>query len=94
MSTPTIEQQLSDILAALSVPPTADEEQSGWSQESKSAIHKYFSELKAAVDSGSQLPPLGVLRGLDHWGVVGGELFRSIAQVTNCLRESQVGKKL
>lgn len=86
MTTPSIEQQLHEILTVLSVPPTSEEEIDGWSNESKNAAYKYFSELHTAFASGATLPPLGIVRGLDHWGVVGGELLESIARVTNQLR--------
>lgn len=81
-----IQQQLSDILLALSVPPTIEEEQDEWTKESKEAAHKYFSALSTAFFTDTPLPDLGIVRGLNHWGVNGGNLLESIARVTNSLR--------
>ncbi len=92
MISPSIEQQLAEILSALSDPPTPEELQGGWTQESKHAAHKYVTELSAALNSGAPLPPLGIVRGLDHWGVIGGDLLESIAKVSNTLRKAYGGK--
>lgn len=58
----------------------------GWTEQSQRVAIKYLSDLKSALISSRDLPPLGIVRGLDHWGVTGGDLLESIARVTNKLR--------
>ena len=84
----SISEQIESIMQTLQAPITEEESSVGWSVPSKEAAHIYFIGLHAALDSGNPLPPLGIVRGLDHWGVVGGDLLESIAKATNQLRSS------
>ena len=49
---------------------------------------KFFEDLRLKVIAGETLPYLGIVRGLDHWGIGGGELFQKAAEVDHELRES------
>ncbi|HEY0199050.1 MAG TPA: hypothetical protein VGC19_11010 [Rhodanobacter sp.] len=75
------------VLRKLDNPLTDDDITNGWSTESQQAARTYFQSLKSALTSNSILPPLGIVRGLDHWGVTGGDLLREIARITNLLRK-------
>jgi hypothetical protein len=88
MDSQEISDRISELLIALSSPLTASEEADGWSPESKHATRKYLLGLQSALETGSELPPLGITRGLDHWGVIGGDLLESISEITNRIREA------
>jgi hypothetical protein len=77
---------IDDILSQLRHPVSAQEAIDGWDVESKDAARTYFELLSNSLKSDSPLPPLGIVRGLDHWGVIGGRLLDEIAKVTNMLR--------
>ena len=83
MSPPDILSNISDVLVLLAAPVTATEEISGWTLESKDVARTYLLGLQSALKSGEILPPLGVVRGLDHRGVTGGELLEVIAAISN-----------
>ncbi len=87
MTNLSINQQIETILQTLSLPVAAEDAAVVWSVQSKEAAYKYFVNLRTSMDSGQPLH-LGIVRGLDHWGVVGGELLESIAKVTNSLRSN------
>jgi len=74
------------VIRKLSVAVTTSEAKDGWTSQSKQAAAKYFSELRQSLTEGNTLPPLDIVRGLDHWGVTGGDLLKEIARVTNALR--------
>ena len=86
MSTDDISREIEEIIAELSLPVTAAEDAAGWTPQSKEAALKYFFGMRTSLVSGTAIPPLGVARALDHWGVVGGELLEKIAKLTNKLR--------
>jgi hypothetical protein len=71
----------------LSVPLDAEEVSNGWTEESRLAMLTFFKDLQIKVAS-QQLSYLGILRGLDHWGVNRGELFRSAAEIDYELRNA------
>lgn len=75
------------ILARLDGALTEEDLVSGWTNESQEAAKQYFQTLRSALIANQPLPPLGIIRGLDHRGVVGGELLDEIARVTNLLRK-------
>lgn len=74
------------VIRKLSDPVTPSETKEGWTTQSKQAAAKYFNELRQNLTEGNTLPPLDIVRGLDHWGVTGGDLLKEIARVTNALR--------
>jgi hypothetical protein len=75
------------LVAKLSLPCSASEAGDGWTSESKAAARDYFVRLRTALSERSKLPELGIVRGLDHWGVVGGDLLEEAASITSRLRE-------
>lgn len=74
------------VIRKLSDPVTPSEMKEGWTTQSKQAAAKYFKELRQSLTEGNTLPPLDIVRGLDHWGVTGGDLLKEISRVTNALR--------
>jgi hypothetical protein len=79
--------KIDELIEGLSVPLRPDELAHGWSEPSQSAMLNFFEDLRLKVTAGEQLPYLAILRGLDHWGISGGELFRKVAEVDYELRE-------
>ncbi len=79
---PTIDS----LIQKLSMPLQPDELAHGWSESSQEAMLKFFEDLRLKVIADADLPYLGIVRALDHWGVSGGELFREAAQIDHELR--------
>ena len=86
MNSQNIEKEVSELLVTLSLPVSEEELSGGWSAGSKKAAERYFNELHTCIRDNKPLPPLGIVRSLDHWGVVGGNLLEKIAKITNWLR--------
>ena len=82
-------QDIQSLLTQLRASLTQDEDSNGWSKESKATAAVYFEKLTASLRADSVLPGLGIVRGLDHWGVTGGDLLEEIARITNRLREME-----
>jgi hypothetical protein len=59
------------------MPLGRDELAAGWSEPSQQAMLKFFIDLRERIANGEELPYLGIVRALDHWGVLGGELSRA-----------------
>ena len=89
MSRATVIQDIDALLSRLSLPVSEAEAKDGWTAQSKAAARTYFLELRAAVHDGSQMPDLGIARGLDHWGVIGGDLLKEAARITNYVHETR-----
>lgn len=79
---PTIDR----LVEQLSKPLQEADLAAGWNGPSQQAMLKFFRELRDRVTTGEELPYLGIVRALDHWGVLGGELFRACANVDHQLR--------
>lgn len=77
---------IKEVLVLLNLPVSADEKSHGWTVESKQAAAKYFTDVLERIAAGEPLPPLDIVRGLDHWGVTGGDLLEKIARAANVLR--------
>ena len=75
------------IVKRLGQPLNNDDLEGGWTPESQEAANQYFQKLRSALIADQPLPPLGIVRGLDHRGVVGGDMLEEIARVTNMLRK-------
>lgn len=78
---PRVSVLVTEILGDLRGPVSPSEDADGWTVQSKQATQKYFLELQEAFSHGRELPPLGITRGLDHWGVSSGVLFEKIVDV-------------
>ena len=84
---------IDSLITELSAPALPIEIESGWDQESKHAIKKYFDEIREGLYTNSSLPSLNVIRGLDHWGISSGDLFKRIVLVTRKLKEESTSGK-
>lgn len=87
MVSKSLTQLVDEIISKLSGHLSDDEVRNGWSEISQSAMLTFFRDLKTKLCKGEQLPYLGIVRGLDHWGVQGGEIFSLAAQLDHKLRQ-------
>jgi hypothetical protein len=85
----TKEEILEDIeliLERLAKPLTTKDIADGWSIECRKMIIRVFEDIKATLLSEGKLPPMFIARGLDHWGVIDGDLLEFAAKISNKLR--------
>lgn len=78
---------LDDLLDQLSVPLTADEEREGCTAEAKAGIAGYVRSRRAQLAVGPLFRDYGLVRGLDAWGVGGGELYNALMDLNRELPE-------
>lgn len=78
---------IDDLIESLSLPLSSDDVRHGWSEPSQTAMLRFFEDLRLRVAADENLPYLGILRGLDHWGVIGGALFHKVAEIDYELRQ-------
>jgi hypothetical protein len=81
-----IQRRIERAITALSAPLTDDERHNGWSDKAKMAIKKYLETLKISADTIDERA-LHPVRGLDAWGVHGGELFDEIIEIAAAIRK-------
>lgn len=80
-------QTIDRLIERLSQPLREADLAAGWTGPSQQAMLKFFRDLRDRVNNKEELPYLGIVRALDHWGVLGGELFRECANVDHELRQ-------
>ena len=87
----TIIDRLDRMIARLSKPLLPSDIQDGWSEEARKAILEVLEELRARLLDGEPLTEqekeLNIPRGMDTWGVTGGDLLDEGVQVFKQLRE-------
>jgi hypothetical protein len=75
-------KKIDEVLTALSTPLSDEEAADGWTKESKSAILKFFHNLRERVVNGEDIPYVGLVRGLDAWGIErGGDLYKNAMEI-------------
>lgn len=79
---------IDQIVETLSGPLPSEELKNGWTEKSRMAMCDFFKDLQSKLSNDQPIPYLGIVRGLDHWGVSGGELFRSVSEIDYKLRHS------
>jgi hypothetical protein len=80
-----LEHKVEAILRRLRSGLTEEDVQSGWTERARDAMIVFFDRMLRDVHTGQSLMPLEyrtILRGLDHWGVVAGELFDKAAEIS------------
>jgi hypothetical protein len=80
------------MVAELSKPVSAGDRRDGWTDASRDVMHAFFQQMRADVVAGrdvSKVPHyVGVVRGLDHWGISGGRLFEEAAALGRMVKDS------
>ncbi len=74
------------MVGRLSNPLSPSDLAHGWSETSRIAMLELFEDLRRRLRSPSRLAEkyklLGVSRGMDSWGITGGELFDEAAEIS------------
>lgn len=78
-----VELLIKDLLLPLSLADRA----CGWTPECQSATMDLLKKIQSALIEQRTIEQLNLGRGLDHWGVEGGELFEKACKLSNHLRE-------
>ena len=88
MTEQSLQLMIDQIVEKLSGPLPSEELVNGWTDESRLAMSDFFKDLQSKLSNKEPVPYLGIVRGLDHWGVGDGELFRRVAEIDYKLRHS------
>lgn len=87
----TIIDRLDRMIARLSKALVPSDIHHGWSEESRKAILEVLQELRTRLLSDEPLTEaekqLSISRGMDTWGITGGDLLEEGAEISNQLRE-------
>ena len=75
------------MIEKLSQPLSELEIKNGWGKECQQAMLKLFGELEESIKNDKVIQEMHIARGLDHWGVVGGDLMEKIAKISVDLNE-------
>lgn len=65
----------------------------GWTEDSREGMLKFFQLLHSDLTSGAEVANrteyVTIPRGLDHWGITGGELFEEAAKISHAIKMLQ-----
>jgi len=81
-----LEQRIERLIEKLSLPPSEKEARDGWTAKGKKAIKDLLENLLLKLQSDQPLPPVSISRGMDSWGVTGGDILEEGAKISNQLR--------
>ena len=75
-------EKIDAVIAELAAPLSGVEAADGWTNEAKLGILKFFQNLREQIDTGEEIPYVGLVRGLDAWGVErGGALYENAMEI-------------
>ena len=86
-----LEQRIRELVERLSLPLSKAEMRDGWTAKSKKAIKDLLEDLLARLKSGQPLPAVSISRGMDSWGITGGDILEEGARISNQLRSQRIG---
>lgn len=66
----------------LSRPLSVSDLQYGWIEESRLVFLAYFQDLEQKLIAEQPIPALNIPRGMDTWGILGGNLFQMAAEIS------------
>lgn len=85
-------QRVDKIITTLSNPLSADNMGGGWSEESRLAMLRFFETLRDdlvnGVDVSAKAEYASIARGMDHWGIVSGQLLEDATRVSAEIRKN------
>lgn len=76
-------QKIESVISRLKFSLTADEENAGWTVQSKEGYVPYFEELKTSIRDGKDIPYSALARSLDAYGVGSGDLYDKMMEIAN-----------
>jgi hypothetical protein len=84
-------RKIEQMINKLSNPLPPSEIANGWSEESRQAMLKFFKNLHSELTSGqfnlAEHASFHLIRGMDHWGIIEGDLLEEAAEIQADLRE-------
>ncbi len=90
-----IAQRVNHMVDRLSEPLSEPEFKSGWTQESKDAMREFFARLRDDLAGGRKVADVpeyrSISRGMDHWGIVEGELLDEADTISAEIRSLTCG---
>lgn len=80
-------QRVREVITELSQPLPDDEKENGWCADSQFAMLTYFTDIESTLSAKKSLPRhiATLARGLDHWGIYKGPLFRKLVDLADTL---------
>jgi hypothetical protein len=81
-----IVEDLNKLAADLCLPLSKADEAAGWTTRAQGALLNLLNEIREALVEGRPIPNLYIGRGLDHWGVVEGDLLERACALSISLR--------
>ncbi len=88
-----IVKRVDDAIRQLSRPLGGLELASGWTEPGRIAMLRFFELLREDlindVDVRSKPQYLSITRGMDHWGVVDGEILRQAGEISAKIKSLQ-----
>jgi hypothetical protein len=88
----TLLVQLDSVIERLSQGLSEAEIRCGWTEESREAMHRFFDQMRSDATTGKELKSfpqyVGLVRGLDSWGIAGGELFEAAVKIGSLARQT------
>jgi hypothetical protein len=81
---------LNDMIERLALALPDVEVRHGWTDQSRTAMRTLFEQMRADLLQGNDLKSVphyvALVRGLDHWGIGGGELYKAAALIGSIAR--------
>lgn len=85
---------LNELIDELDKPTTESEKRHGWTSQAKIGIKGYLLDIRGNVMKGGEIRiPVSIARGMDSFGVGGGDIFEKGALVSNLINETYYYKK-
>jgi len=88
-----ITKRTDTLIERLSKPLTEIDIQDGWSDEAKEAALSLLQRLQGDIQNNVQVSEIAeyrsIARGLDHWGIEGGELLEEFSELSQSIRQTE-----
>ena len=84
-------RKIERVINSLSNPLPPSEIANGWTEESRQAMLKFFKALHSQLMSGqvelAEHASFHLVRGMDHWGIIEGNLLKEASEIQCDLHE-------
>jgi hypothetical protein len=87
-------QQIDCMIERLSNTLPVKETEGGWTRKSQEFFLEFFGKLKRALLKGETMACGSIGRGMDHWGIVSGNLLKDADEISLLIDEMSSGKNL
>lgn len=90
-------KRIDTLIQRLSKPLTSIDTQDGWTDEAKDAALSLLQRLQSDILNDVQVSEVpeyrSIARGLDHWGIEGGDILESFAELSQSIRQTSEAHK-